>query len=212
MHEPYAWQQLTWRAFYSNIFKPLKCILILNFTDQLLYAMDHPQHATGRAWPMICYRILVGMGVFQLVMAGLIALDKEFVAAVLVVPLIPFTIWYSYYFGRTYEPLTKFIALRSIRRGSDAGINIADERIGINHPPGIIRRPSNTIDETREKGQRFINPSLVVPLEKMWIRDRDESESNDGLSSAQIEREQSAASSVSLGDTHIWRDNGDSNV
>lgn len=33
---------------------------------QLLYAMDHPQHSTGGAWPMICYRIMVGMGMFSI--------------------------------------------------------------------------------------------------------------------------------------------------
>jgi len=31
---------------------------------QLLYAMDHPQHSTGGAWTMICYRIMLGMGMF----------------------------------------------------------------------------------------------------------------------------------------------------
>jgi hypothetical protein len=59
---------------------------------QLLYAMDHPQHATGGAWSMICYRIMLGMGVFQVVMAGLIALEKAFYPAALVLPLLPFTI------------------------------------------------------------------------------------------------------------------------
>lgn len=161
---------------------------------------------------MICYRIIIGIGVFQLVMAGLIALDKEFIAAGLVVPLIPFTIWYSYYFGRTYEPLTKYIALRSIRRDDNAGINIADENIGINHPPGAIRRrQSNTLDESREKGLRFVNPSLIVPLEKMWIRERSESEESID-ESPRFDREESTASSVSMGDTHVWRDNGDANV
>jgi hypothetical protein len=130
---------------------------------QLLYAMDHPQHATGKAWPMICYRLLVGLGVFQLVMAGLIALNSAFTAAALVVPLIPFTIWYSYYFGSTYEPLTKFIALRSIRRDDDVDVNIADENVGIDHPPGRMRRRSLTLDEDREKGLKFVNPSLTVP-------------------------------------------------
>jgi hypothetical protein len=131
---------------------------------QLLYAMDHPQHSTGRAWPMICYRIMIGLGVFQLVMAGLIALKNAFTPAALVVPLIPFTIWYSYYFGRTYEPLTKFIALRSIRRESNADINFAGENLMINRPPGHLRRESIiTIDENREKGLKFVNPSLVVP-------------------------------------------------
>src|SRR5258707_4046525 len=45
---------------------------------QLLYAMDHPQHATGGAWPMTCYRIMIGMWVFQLVMAGIIGLQDSF--------------------------------------------------------------------------------------------------------------------------------------
>ncbi len=130
---------------------------------QLLYAMDHPQHATGRAWPMICYRILLGLGVFQLVMAGIIALKTAFTAAALVVPLIPFTIWYSYYFGRTYEPLMKFIALRSIRRESNANINIAGEDIGLYRPPGSARRASTTIDEAREEGLKFVNPNLIAP-------------------------------------------------
>lgn len=130
---------------------------------QLLYAMDHPQHATGKAWPMICYRLLVGIGVMQAVMAAVIALNKEFWPAALVLPLIPATIWYSYYFGRTFEPLTKFIALRSIRRDSDVDVNIADERIAMHLPPGNMRRLSTTLDEDREKGLQFINPSLTVP-------------------------------------------------
>jgi hypothetical protein len=130
---------------------------------QLLYAMDHPQHATGGAWTMICYRIMVGLGVFQLTMAGVIALRKAFTPAALVVPLIGFTIWFSYFYGRTYEPLTKYIALRSIRREDDPDVNIADEDIGIARPPGHIRRLSSTVDEEREKGQIFVNPSLVIP-------------------------------------------------
>jgi hypothetical protein len=191
---------------------PIEICHTNRLSDQLLYAMDHPQHATGGAWPMICYRIIIGIGVFQFVMAGLIALDKEFIAAGLVVPLIPFTIWYSYYFGRTYEPLTKYIALRSIRRDDNTGINIADENIDINYPPGAIRRrQTSTIDESREKGLRFINPSLVGPLEKMWIRERSESEDTID-ESPQFDREESTASSASMGDTHVWRDNGDAIV
>ncbi|KAM0165255.1 hypothetical protein ACHAQE_002418 [Botrytis cinerea] len=177
---------------------------------QLLYAMDHPQHATGGAWPMIVYRLLVGLGFFQLTMAGVIALRKAFTPAILVVPLIPFTIWYSYYFRRTFQPFIRFIALRSIRRDSDPGINIAGENIGINRPPGNIRRRGSTVDEAREKGTRYINPSLVVPLEKIWINKDPDSEPNG--STPQLDREESAASSLSLGDTHIWREVGDENI
>ncbi|QSZ35252.1 hypothetical protein DSL72_008121 [Monilinia vaccinii-corymbosi] len=175
---------------------------------QLLYAMDHPQHATGGAWPMIVYRLLVGLGFFQLTMAGVIALRNAFLPAVLVVPLIPFTIWYSYYFRRTFEPLMRFIALRSIRRDSNPDINIAGEEIGIDRPPGRNRRGS-TVDEAREKGVKYVNPSLMIPLEKIWINKAPGAEPNG--STPQLQREESTASSISLGDTHIWREVGDAN-
>jgi hypothetical protein len=152
-------------AGYQVLFFGLIYFVLGYFTYkyQLLYAMDHPQHATGRAWTMICYRIMLGLGVFQVAMAGVMALRKAFTPALLVVPLIGFTIWFSYFYERSYEPLTKYIALRSIRREDDPDVNIADENIGIDRPPGHIRRRSSTVDEEREKGQRFINPSLVVP-------------------------------------------------
>jgi hypothetical protein len=130
---------------------------------QLLYAMDHPQHATGRAWSMICYRIMVGLGIFQLSMAGVMALQTAITPAFFVIPLILFTVWFGYYFGETYEPLTRYIALRSIRREGNSDINIADEDIGNDRPPGHIRRESTTLDEAREMGQKFVNPSLVIP-------------------------------------------------
>jgi hypothetical protein len=130
---------------------------------QLLYAMDHPQHATGRAWPMIVYRILFGLVIFQISMIGVIAIKEEFTEAGLIVPLIFLTIWFRYFWGQTYEPLTQFIALRSLRKENDPDINIAGEDVGIDRPPGHIRRQSTTIDEDREKGQKFINPSLIVP-------------------------------------------------
>ena len=130
---------------------------------QLLYAMDHPQHATGAAWTIISYRIMLGLGIFQLAMAGVIALKQNFTAAALVTPLLAFTVWFSFFYEKTYEPLTKYIALRSIRRDDEDEVNIADEYIGINRPPGNRRRQSMTIDEDRERGMKFVNPSLVIP-------------------------------------------------
>jgi hypothetical protein len=130
---------------------------------QLLYAMDHPQHSTGKAWPMICYRVLIGLGIFQLAMAGVIALKQAFKRSVVIIPLLLFTIWFSYFYARTYEPLVKFIALRSIRREGNPDINIADEEIGIERPPGHMIRERATLDENRERGQKFVNPSLTVP-------------------------------------------------
>lgn len=142
---------------------------------QLLYAMEQPQHATGGAWRMICYRIMLGLVVFQLTMSGYLALQSAFTVAVLVIPLLVATVWYSYAFRRQFEPLTRFISLRSIKRGEDeqeaaaaAGHVILDEDLVRDDDEGsgereVLRRRGSTIDEDREKGLRFINPSLVVP-------------------------------------------------
>lgn len=134
---------------------------------QLLYAMDHRQHSTGRAWSIICTRILAGFVVFQLAVTGILALKGAFIRSILVVPLIAGTVWFIVFYQRTYEPLMKFIALRSLTREPPFGAI----------PPGESRYDSETgygrtVDESEETGLRYINPSLVVPLEEMWITKR----------------------------------------
>lgn len=167
---------------------------------QLLYAMEQPQHATGGAWRIICYRIVLGLVVFQITMAGYLSLQLAFFASSLVVPLLMGTVWYSYAWKRKFEPLTNYIALRSIRRrddddgldssspeggeegsGSSSANHISSNNNIVNHGPDRGRRPPaaapsdalrrrrSTIDEDREKGARFVNPSLVCPLEQPWI-------------------------------------------
>lgn len=160
---------------------------------QLLYAMEQPQHATGGAWRIICYRIILGLVVFQVTMAGYLVLQLAFFASSLVVPLLIGTIWYSYAWKRRFEPLTNYIALRSIRKRNPSSPNstpddeaggddeygtgqdvVHDEAFG---GPGrrpaaigaLLQRRRSTVDEDREKGARFVNPSLVCPLEQPWI-------------------------------------------
>ncbi|KAL2271390.1 hypothetical protein VTJ83DRAFT_761 [Remersonia thermophila] len=156
---------------------------------QLLYAMDQPQHATGGAWRMVCYRIVLGLAVFHLTMSGYLALRKAWIISGLITPLFIGTLAYAWVFRRRVEPLTHFIALRSIdpkesarrRRPriasnedeiSESAILDGDEDVRgalqRRDTGGIFRRGS-TVDEDREKGARFVNPSLVVPLEQPWI-------------------------------------------
>ncbi|RDA85669.1 hypothetical protein CP532_4651 [Ophiocordyceps camponoti-leonardi (nom. inval.)] len=139
----------------------------LTFKYMVLYAMDQPQHATGGAWRIICLRIIIGLVVFEVVMIGQIASLAAFVQSVAVLPLIPFTIWYSYYFKRRFEPLTKYIALRAIGCGqsTEDGSGADDETQPLR---GLVRRQS-TLDEFREKDLIFVNPSLVTPLPQPWI-------------------------------------------
>ncbi|KAI9782458.1 MAG: hypothetical protein M1839_004944 [Geoglossum umbratile] len=137
------------------------CIGHFVYKYQLLYAMDQNHHSTGRAWPMACYRVMLGLGVFQVAMAGVLALKSAFTRAGLIVPLIPATAWFSYYYGRTFEPLTRYIALGSIHSKA-AILDDLDEELR-----QIPRR--YTIDESRETGLCYVNPSLTIPLEEVRI-------------------------------------------
>lgn len=141
----------------------------LTYKYQLLYAMDQPQHATGGAWRIICYRIILGLIVFQLTMSGVLALKSAYIVATAVVPLLIGTMWYAYGFRHRFEPLTRFISLRSIKRnesGGEADLGadaiLDDDFEGDDDVAARLRRDS-TVDEEREKGLRFVNPSLVVP-------------------------------------------------
>ncbi|EXJ96011.1 hypothetical protein A1O1_01137 [Capronia coronata CBS 617.96] len=132
---------------------------------QLLYAMEHRQHSTGRAWPMICDRIVTGLILFQVAMTGILALRGALTASLLLSPLLAITVWFTLYFHRTYVPLMKFIALRSIDRG-----NILD----LPTPPeSTWDRDTDYgrhVDTDPETGLRYINPNLVRPLEPLWVR------------------------------------------
>ncbi|KAI1431565.1 DUF221-domain-containing protein [Xylaria sp. CBS 124048] len=192
---------------------------------QLLYSMDQPQHATGGAWPMICRRVILGLISFQVVMLAILVLRKAFSEAALIVPLVIFTLWYNYRFSYQFIPLTRFIALRSIQRGPEPlpQSNLSQDG-GL---PMSAPRRINTIDEDREKGTSFVNPSLTSPLEQPWIyRDPPpplspaDAESASGHNRDQVNnpitmmhphRIESNASSLSLGDTHVWRESGDNN-
>ncbi|KAI1779545.1 DUF221-domain-containing protein [Hypoxylon cercidicola] len=198
---------------------------------QLLYSMDQPQHATGGAWAIICGRIVVGLITFQVIMIAFLVLQTAFEKAALIAPLVVLTFWYNFYSRRRYTPLTRFIALRSIKRASDPGIESNPDR----DPNQAVQqtrlaRRMSTIDEDKEKGMKFVNPNLVAPLEQPWVYqdppplpyesstdsntasvsgndgNRAPSERNDGNGLGSV------SSSFSLGDTHVWRDNGDGNV
>ncbi|KAI1335608.1 hypothetical protein F5Y15DRAFT_397260 [Xylariaceae sp. FL0016] len=203
---------------------------------QLLYSMDQPQHATGGAWPIICGRVVVGLIAFQVVMIAVLVLSKAFTAAGLIVPLIVLTLWYNSYFSRRFTPLVRFIALRSIRRATDPGSQShPDQATQAGARQTRLTRRLSTVDEDKEKGMTFMNPSLFKPLEQPWIYQdpppplsAEESaaasnggsvsngsaygDSGSGGRTPELNNQNSVSSSFSLGDTHVWRDNGDNQV
>lgn len=141
---------------------------------QLLYAMEHRQHSTGRGWIMMCDRVIVGVVLFQVTVAGQLALKKAFKRAVLITPLVFCTLWFFFVFARTYRPLTKFIALRSLRKPEpcEVGGGIQEEEeeaVGSGREGSRASTGRLTVDEARERGLRFENPSLVIGLNPVWL-------------------------------------------
>lgn len=131
---------------------------------QLLYAMDHRQHSTGQAWLIICNCVVVGLLFFQIAMTGLLALRTAFYRSILIIPLLAGTVWFNIVFRRTFDPLMKFIALRSLGSNPPFG----------DVSPGESRYEHETdrgraVDEDDETGLRYINPSLIIPLEEVWL-------------------------------------------
>jgi len=110
---------------------------------------------------MMCDRVIVGAVLFQITLAGQLALRKAFKRAVLIAPLVIGTLWFAYVYSKKYRPLMKFIALRSLKRTehSDLGRAIQEEALfdGTSFPG------RQTLDEARESGLRFEHPSLVMP-------------------------------------------------
>ncbi|KAF5000602.1 hypothetical protein FGRMN_1634 [Fusarium graminum] len=190
------------------------------FKYMLLYAMDQPQHATGGAWRIICYRVIVGLLVFEVAMIGRIAARHAYIQSICVLPLIPFSIWYTYYIKRRFEPLTKYIALRAVRADEDpvdaSALDDAFEDEEGPRPSQAILRRGSTIDEYREKGLQFVNPSLVDPLPQPWIYDEPPPPipTDDTQTTYEGERPvlQGVDSTLGIGDENVWRDNGGNNV
>ncbi|OHE98458.1 hypothetical protein CORC01_06249 [Colletotrichum orchidophilum] len=190
---------------------------------QLLYAMDQPQHATGGAWRIISYRVILGLLVSQVILSSIMAFLLAFFQSIAVLPLIAFTVWYSFYFRRRFEPLTRYISLRSIRIDIDPeDAAVLDEDFeGPRPSQGLLRRGS-TIDEDKEKGLTFANPSLTSRLEEPWIyqdpppvhnntEDEESGEDTEIPNAPENTASTASNSSMSLGDTHIWRQQADSN-
>ncbi|KAF5540290.1 hypothetical protein FMEXI_8564 [Fusarium mexicanum] len=196
------------------------CLGYVAFKYMVLYAMDQPQHATGGAWRIISYRIIIGLLVLEVVMVGRIATSKAFIQSVCILPLLPLTIWYSYYIKQRFEPLTKYIALRAVRADEDpddaAALDDAFENEDRPRPSQAILRRGSTLDEYKEKGLQFVNPSLVAPLPQPWIYDEPPPPipTDDTQTTEDTERPvlQGVDSTLGIGDENVWRDNGGNNV
>lgn len=112
----------------------------LVFKYQLLYAMEHRQHSTGLAWPMIFHRVIIAAVFYQITMVGILALKKAYTLAGLLAPLVIATVLFGYGLDTSFHPPQRYIALRSITQQT----------------PQIP-----TLDEEGERESSYIYPGLI---------------------------------------------------
>lgn len=116
---------------------------------QLLYACVHPPHLTGKVWPLIFRRVIMGLWIFQLTMVGNLALQRAYVCASFLAPLPLLTLAALWNFHKNYIPLLLFIALRAIEE----------------EEPAAAGGAGPTLDERRELNKTYEYPHLVDSLD-----------------------------------------------
>lgn len=143
---------------------------------QLLYAMDHRQHSTGRSWIMMCNRFLVGLVFFQLTVGGQLAAKHAPIRGAMIVPLLFATVWFTYSYNRTYDPLMRYIALKSVRGAENAGANAYRDDNDIPEDLARWRTDSgrqsiaDSSDEPAETSEpAFVNPNLVSKWVQLFL-------------------------------------------
>ncbi len=136
------------------------------FKYQLVFSMVHPQHSTGKVWLLVFRRVILGLMIFQLTMAGTLALENAYTLATLLTPLPLATLVILYNFEKDYVPLLTFIALRAIK-----GQNSTEFRDHDNSENNTNTRKSKsrTLDEYREQNLTYDNPNLISRLNGPWL-------------------------------------------
>lgn len=141
---------------------------------QLLYAMDHQQQATGRAWVMICDRVFVGLVFFQLATTGQLLLKKAVARGVLMLPLIIATIWISIVYGRTYKPLMKFIALRSVKLGEQYADHDSPPDANQDSPPAANQDSPPDANQDSPPEANSTSSTDLAPERRVWAENDNE--------------------------------------
>lgn len=131
----------------------------------LMYAMVHPSHSTGQAWPMIVRRVCVGLVLFHATMSGILALQQAYYLATLLAPLPIMAMLLLYNFENNYQPLTQFISLQAIRETGSGAPSFSD----LEGQRSMRHSRSQTLDEARERFLTYNNPHLTARLDGPWI-------------------------------------------
>ncbi|WRT64883.1 uncharacterized protein IL334_001819 [Kwoniella shivajii] len=97
-------------------------VAYLVYKYKLLFIYFKPYESNGEAWRITFARTLWALILFQLFMTGLFSLRQFFWASGVMVPLILYTLWWSWTMYRDFGPLSQFLALSSVcevKRGEE---------------------------------------------------------------------------------------------
>ncbi|EGW30860.1 uncharacterized protein SPAPADRAFT_62757 [Spathaspora passalidarum NRRL Y-27907] len=167
---------------------------LLVYKYQLVYNFVHPPHSTGKVWPMIFRRVMLGLIIFQLFMCGTLALESAILLSIMCTPLILVTLFICWNFETYYVPLNTFIALRAILNPYDydkvfdddqsfnseeeqsvslgpssSDVGPIDESSCLLEEHARHKRRKSTIDEEREEDTNYTYPYLIDPLDGPWV-------------------------------------------
>ncbi|KAH7090850.1 DUF221-domain-containing protein [Auriculariales sp. MPI-PUGE-AT-0066] len=108
---------------------------------KVLFVFYKPYESQGEAWPITFVRMMWGVVIFQVFMAGIFLLKKSFYLASLMTPLILFTVYWTWSTDALFGPLSAFVGLSSVcevQRGEEA-----DEVRGLRHGHPVSWSQSN---------------------------------------------------------------------
>ncbi|EGV61880.1 hypothetical protein PSN45_000573 [Yamadazyma tenuis] len=143
------------------------------FKYQLLYACVHPPHSTGKVWPLIFHRVVMGVFILHVMMAATLSLQKAFYSVLALAPLPLFVLGCLWNFEKNYVPLSYFIALKAINNNElVAHSSYHDEESFLtdtNEVQTTVTNDANetfkTLDERREINQTYDYPYLIESLD-----------------------------------------------
>ncbi|GMF55526.1 unnamed protein product [[Candida] boidinii] len=166
------------------------------FKYQLLYSCNHPQHSTGKVWPIIFRRVVMGLLIFQLTVAGSLTLQNAYILAIALTPLPIFTIFFLWNFQKNYLPLSFFIALRAIK-----------------DPIAEVNFESSGVSEADSNGSRYANSATSASASASNVASYGASGSNNSNNEFVTPSTTSSSSNYSSGTTkpHFRKSKADKN-
>ena len=91
-----------------------------------------PYESNGEAWRITFHRLLWGVIIFQVFMTGLFSLQKRYWLFFAMLPLVLYTLWWSWTTDAEFKGLSEYVALSSIcevarGEGADQVVGVGSE-------------------------------------------------------------------------------------